>query len=977
IANYGWLQIGRIEKGFINFQAQYIKECPICDVKHEKDQLYGFIRKNGDFVLKCYRQKQYKPDHKGLSFGKVSDKVESKVKPKWRLIERLPNAVKHPCPLVELSGKNINAREMENAPEAYPNFLSEEPTTSLIRSPVMTGKTKALRIILNSLAKEGSRLPCFVWVSHRKTLSNETKAKVDILQNAGLCVCNYQEVEGDLAICNWDVIIVQAESTHRLSLFGGGSYVVILDEVNAIMRQMNGGVHARESENAMRDLLKSAVHVLAMDAFANESILNFLRQYRGEDIRVFDNKYQPHKGKYVKILYDPDKGSEAIRKGLKLLQEGKHVAFSVTSCKKARAIAVQASKLLKPDGSHVLSRVYFGQMNGKQRQEDFADINATWSGLDCVVYTSTVEASISFEISNHFDSVIGISNINTGVHAEAFAQMFYRVRDCPHHTISLYNSKKNGIFKEPNRDLICAELSALRPGDLPTAIKGHREWDKIADCYIIDSSPAVETYIEFEYQKCLSAKYFPEILCSLIASTGATLELISAEDTEKVKRNVISHTIKNTEKKIKGEDAESIANAPDITPDEAEIIKQNPIRSFTDNIALQRHYLWKTYASGDIGGKADIQNWGMNNDDWIKLCDVDFVKTYNNPEPLQYFRRLAYFRRQGSNATNSIENLKIKEEMQWEDSHDSIDPSSVDLHKFYSVKQWKAIYNLVQSIGFRDIDDTNILSGDDVIKAFKQSQEKIVKIREDALLLFSFKTRAKGLPDLNATIKFINAILGNCCGYTVKGGRKKVGPKGQQVWKSTYWIDRVANNKVNFMTQERIMAIKLNAPNYCPIDPVLPPYKSESIDKTQELFDLIPITTDFTISKVSNEVYEQSACNNIVEKSKTNLLPSLTSTQNLSNDSKHFSDIIETKKELSESLISLSSEFLIRNESDIDVLILLLQQKFQMSKEKLEQCMDEIAFLEYKRNFEAKMKVPTTPHKKELKNKSLAIIEYV
>ena len=36
--------------------------------------------------------------------------------------------------------------------------------------------------------------------------------------------------------------------------------------------------------------------------------------------------------------------------------------------------------------------------------------------------------------------------------------------------------------------------------------------------------------------------------------------------------------------------------------------------------------------------------------------------------------------------------------------------------------------------------------------------------------------------------------------------------------------------------------------------------------------------------------------------------------------------------------------------------------------------MDEVAFLEYKRNFEAKMKVPTTPHKKELKNKSLALI---
>ena len=63
----------------------------------------------------------------------------------------------------------------------------------------------------------------------------------------------------------------------------------------------------------------------------------------------------------------------------------------------------------------------------------------------------------------------------------------------------------------------------------------------------------------------------------------------------------------------------------------------------------------------------------MNNDDWVKLCNIDFVKKFNNPEPLQHFRRLAYSRRQGFNAINSVENLKIKEKMQWEDSHESRD----------------------------------------------------------------------------------------------------------------------------------------------------------------------------------------------------------------------------------------------------------------------------------------------------------------
>jgi hypothetical protein len=96
---------------------------------------------------------------------------------------------------------------------------------------------------------------CFSCVSYRKTLTNEIKAKVEILQNLGLRICQYQEVEGSLAISDWDVIIVQVESTHRIALHGRRPYVVILDEVNAIMRQMSSGVHARESENTMRDLL--------------------------------------------------------------------------------------------------------------------------------------------------------------------------------------------------------------------------------------------------------------------------------------------------------------------------------------------------------------------------------------------------------------------------------------------------------------------------------------------------------------------------------------------------------------------------------------------------------------------------------------------------------------------------------------------------------------------------------------------------
>ncbi|PKC68112.1 hypothetical protein RhiirA1_457640 [Rhizophagus irregularis] len=261
---YEWLEIGHIRKGFVNFQAKSYKAYPICGIKYERDQLYGFLRSNGYFVLKCYRQNQYKPDHKGLTFGEVSGIIKPKERPKWELNDRLINVVKNPHLLSELSRKNINVKETEEAPEAYPDFLSSVCSMTLIRSPVdtanygilitsviiqkfnsadkySTGKIKALRGILNSLAGNRENFPCFIWISYRKTFTNETKAKIEILQNLGLHVCQYQKVEGSLAISDWNVIIIQIESIHHIELHGRRSYVVILDEDNVVIRQMSSG----------------------------------------------------------------------------------------------------------------------------------------------------------------------------------------------------------------------------------------------------------------------------------------------------------------------------------------------------------------------------------------------------------------------------------------------------------------------------------------------------------------------------------------------------------------------------------------------------------------------------------------------------------------------------------------------------------------------------------------------------------------
>src|SRR6185369_7641896 len=96
-----------------------------------------------------------------------------------------------------------------------------------------------------------------------------------------------------------------------------------------------------------------------------------------------------------------------------------------------------------------------------------------------------------------------------------------------------------------------------------------------------------------------------------------------------------------------------------------------------------------------------------------------------------------------------------------------------DLHKSYSANHWKVIRELFQTLGFTGIDDERILSGNVVSEAFALSCERFVEIRNQSLLLFGFKSRAKEAPDLKSAIKAINAIVGNYCGYTIKSKRKK------------------------------------------------------------------------------------------------------------------------------------------------------------------------------------------------------------
>ncbi|CAI2188204.1 13246_t:CDS:2 [Funneliformis geosporum] len=159
---------------------------------------------------------------------------------------------------------------------------------------------------------------------------------------------------------------------------------------------MSSCTNARESENAMRDILISTRHVLVMDAFAKKSTLAFLKAYLSEDIHIVNNRYQPRVDEMrVTII------STGVVMARALVE--KHISYLNLII-----------RLLEP--IHIM-----GIWMESKDKKTFLILMI----LDCIAYTNTMEADISFEIIGHFDIVIAITNIATLIHVEALAQMLY------------------------------------------------------------------------------------------------------------------------------------------------------------------------------------------------------------------------------------------------------------------------------------------------------------------------------------------------------------------------------------------------------------------------------------------------------------------------------------------------------------------------------------------------------------------------
>jgi len=216
-------------------------------------------------------------------------------------------------------------------------------------------------------------------------------------------------------------IIIQVESLYRLQL-ADPIDLLVLDEVESILQQLGSGLHKNfNSSFAMfLWLLKSAKHVICMDANISDRTYNILKKFRNKEIFYHHNTWKTSTNENYYITYDKNIWLGHL---FSKLNDNKKVVIPTNSIKEAKT----CEYLIKQEFPNLNVKVYSSEIKYSEKQEHFNNVHKYWTELEVLIYTPTCSAGISYELE-HFDVLFGLF-YNTSCNVETCRQMMGRVRE--------------------------------------------------------------------------------------------------------------------------------------------------------------------------------------------------------------------------------------------------------------------------------------------------------------------------------------------------------------------------------------------------------------------------------------------------------------------------------------------------------------------------------------------------------------------
>ena len=382
--------------------------CPQCEEEHHNDNFLIFtIDPSGNVYRKCRQN-----NSRSIHIYTLPSATEE-VKPVQYVPREIQDVSLYWLKPLAAIGANINiVTEQTISGEAF-----TDDRLILIKAEMKMGKSKALIKFLDTDERRSAKI---IFISFRRTFSAEAKSKYAAL---GFKSYSDSDVPNSIDLNQFNKIIIQVESLHRIKFPIGELDYLIMDEVESIWSQFNS-TNFRDfygSFNVFESALRMAKHTIAMDAnLGIRTARIFARQFAGSSINIYINKFNPNY-QYKYYILEKDKWLTHLKT---VIGQSSNVAIFTNSLKEAKTLKAFLTSTTSLKRNEI--KMYNSKTKESVKSLHFSNVNSYWSKYRVIICTPTVSAGVSFE-ADHFHYVFGYFS-SKSCNVETCRQMLGRVR---------------------------------------------------------------------------------------------------------------------------------------------------------------------------------------------------------------------------------------------------------------------------------------------------------------------------------------------------------------------------------------------------------------------------------------------------------------------------------------------------------------------------------------------------------------------
>ncbi len=554
--------------------------------------------------------------------------------------------------------------------------------TLCVRAAMKMGKTKAL---MEHLKAYNSTLlpPVIRFISFRQTFSHNIKEKFpDFVL--------YSDVKGPLY---QNKLIIQVESLHRLEIRDEVD-LVILDECESIFEQFDSGLlrNFNAAFAAFQWLMRTSKRVICLDAALGDRSYNILTKMRPGfeqcglyHYNTFQNATSDNyrisikKSQWLSLLYNDIKAN-------------KRIAIPISNLTEAKVMAADISKKYPS----IRVKLYSSETSMSERKMHFGDVNTYWSQYDVLLYTPTVSAGVSFEVS-HFDVVYGyFTELSCPV--ETCIQMIGRIRDVKSRQYNIYLEGDGNNLPQDVAEI--TKLIYLSRDNLSKVIDNSMlafEYGPKGEIKYYNTD-YFHLYVQNMRVRNISRNIFIKHFIHSVAATGAKISAMRTMDTldASICDDAILTEYKTIRQDIQNIEHKNVATAMELTPEQYMDIK-------LANIAGEEI---------DSGMKNACKLYQLRQAyDYYSAMDARFVAQYDRGNVKRWYRNLCRIS-QCNNIMISLEIIRRDELKNYINTMESNDENRVnnDINRRYVYDQHRIAVSLLHYCGWESLRDKKYIS---------------------------------------------------------------------------------------------------------------------------------------------------------------------------------------------------------------------------------------------------------------------------